>query len=85
MNGWQKFFKLLKYPNELKTNNKYLSKEDPEAFATLLKFLARIEDNLHYLEKQQYIELTKDFRADQIISNDFLYFLWVSMKKSVKN
>lgn len=73
MNDQQNFFKLLKYSNELKINNKYLDKEDPEAFDTLLKFLVRIEDNLHYSEKQEYIELTKDFLADQITADDFSY------------
>lgn len=73
MNEQQNFFKLLKYSNELKRNNKYLDKEDPEAFDTLLKFLVRIENNLHYSEKQEYIELAKDFLADQITADDFSY------------
>ena len=73
MNEQQNFFKLLKYSNELKRNNKYLDKEDPEAFDTLLKFLVRIEDNLHYLEKQEYINLAKDFIDDQITADDFSY------------
>jgi hypothetical protein len=73
MNDQQKFFKLLKYSNKLKRNNRYLDKEDPEAFDTLLKFLVRIEDNLHYSEKQEYIELAKDFLADQITADDFSY------------
>ena len=73
MNDQQNFFKLLKYSNELKRNNKYLDKEDPEAFDTLLNFLVRIEDNLHYSEKQEYIELAKDFLADKITADDFSY------------
>ena len=73
MNEQQNFFKLLKCSNELKKNNKYLDKEDPEAFDILLKFLVRIEDNLHYSEKQEYIELAKDFLADQITADDFSY------------
>ena len=73
MNDQQNFFKLLKCSNELKNNNKYLDKEDPEAFDTLLKFLVRIEDNLHYSEKQEYIELAKYFLADQITADDFSY------------
>ena len=73
MNEQQNFFKLLKYSNELKRNNKYLDKEDREAFDTLLKFLVRIEDNLHYSEKQEYIELAKEFLADQITADDFSY------------
>lgn len=73
MNDQQNFFKLLKYSNELKINNKYLNKEDPEAFDNLLKFLVRIEDNIHYSEKHEYIELAKDFLADQITADDFSY------------
>jgi hypothetical protein len=39
----------------------------------LLNFSVRIEDNLHYSEKQEYIELAKDFLADQITADDFSY------------
>ena len=73
MNDQQKFFKLLEYSNGLKIRNKYLNKEDPEAFDILLKFLEKIEDNLHYSEKQEYIELAKDFLADKITADDFSY------------
>jgi len=73
MNDQQNFFKLLKYSNKLKRNNKYLSKQDPEAFDTLLKFLVIIEDNFHYSEKHEYINLAKDFLADQITADDFSY------------
>lgn len=38
MNEEQKFFKLLKYSNELKKNKKSLDEEDPEAFDMLLHF-----------------------------------------------
>jgi len=38
----QKFFKLLADFNELKKTNKYLQKEDPEAFNVLLNFLVTI-------------------------------------------
>ena len=47
--------------------------EDPEVFDSLLKFLVRIENNLHYSEKQEYIELAKNFLADQITADDFSY------------
>jgi hypothetical protein len=73
MNDQQNFFKLLKYSNKLKINNKYLSKQDPEAFDTLLKFLVIIENNFHYSEKHEYINLAKDFLADQITADDFSY------------
>jgi hypothetical protein len=73
MNKQQKFFKLLKYSNELEKNKKSLRKKDFEAFRTLLNFLVTIERNLHYLEKQEYIELAKDFLTDQITADDFSY------------
>ena len=73
MNEQQNFFKLLKYSNELKKNKKSLPKKDPEAFNVLLNFSVTIEDNLHYSEKQEYIELAKDFLADQITADDFSY------------
>jgi hypothetical protein len=73
MNEQQKFFKLLKYSNELKKNKKSLRKKDFEAFNVLLNFSVRIERNLHYSEKQEYIELAKDFLTDQITADDFSY------------
>ena len=73
MNDQQNFFKLLKYSNELKKNKKSLRKKDSEAFNLLLNFSVTIETNLHYSEKQEYIELAKDFLADQITADDFSY------------
>jgi hypothetical protein len=67
----QRFFKLLKYSNELKRNNKYLDKEDPEAFDTLLKFLVTIAENFHYSEKHEYINLAKDFLDNKITADNF--------------
>ncbi|MCI5119574.1 MAG: hypothetical protein D3913_16880, partial [Candidatus Electrothrix sp. LOE1_4_5] len=72
MNPQQHFLKLLKYSNELK-KNKSLKNEDPEVFDVFLDFLVRIERNLHYLEKQEYINLAKDFLDDQITADDFSY------------
>ena len=73
MNDQQNFFKLLKYSNELKKNKKSLRKKDSEAFDILLKFLVIIENNFHYSEKHEYINLAKDFLADQITADDFSY------------
>lgn len=50
-----------------------MDKEDPEAFNLLLNFSVTIETNLHYSEKQEYIELAKNFLADQITADDFSY------------
>ncbi len=50
-----------------------LRKEDPEVFDVFLDFLVRIERNLHYLEKQEYSNLAKDFLDDQVTADDFSY------------
>ena len=42
------FFKLLNYSDKLKRNNKFVGKDDPEAFATLLKFLSKIVNNFQF-------------------------------------
>ena len=73
MNEQQKFFKLLKYSNELKKNKKSLRKKDFEAFNVLLDFSVIIANNFHYSEKHEYINLAKDFLADQITADDFSY------------
>lgn len=46
MNEQQKFFKLLKYSNELKKNKKSLRKKDFESFNLLLNFSVTIKNNL---------------------------------------
>lgn len=65
------FFKLLEISNELEKNNKSLAKEDPVAFKIFFNFLVRIEENLHYSEKQKYIKLAKDFLEDKITADSF--------------
>jgi hypothetical protein len=71
MNEETIFFQLLKYLNELEKNQKYLMKEDPKAFAALSKFLVRMEDNLHWEVKHEYIELIGDFLDGNIEADDF--------------
>jgi hypothetical protein len=73
MNEQKRFFQLLKYSNELRKDNKYLKKEDPDSFKVLLHFSATIEDNFHYSEKHEYINLAKNFLDDQITADDFSY------------
>lgn len=50
-----------------------MAKQDPEAFDTLLEFESIIEENFHYSENHEYINLAKDFLADQITADDFSY------------
>ena len=39
----------------------------------LVNFSAKIETNLHYSQKQEYIELAKSFLVAQITADDFSY------------
>lgn len=65
------FLELLEISNELKKNKKFLSDEDPKAYKIFLNFLVRIEEDLHYLEKQKYLKLAKDFLENRITSDYF--------------
>ena len=65
MNQHQEFLTLLQLSNELKKKNKSLQKTDPEAFQVFLHFLVRIERNLHYSEKQEYMNLAKYFLENE--------------------
>ena len=64
----KKFFSLLRQSNELKKNKNSL---DPEASDMLLDFLVTIRNNFHFSERREYIDLAKDFLADQMTADDF--------------
>lgn len=73
MTKQQQFFELLNYSNELKQKKNSLYQTDREAFNLLLHFSVIIETNLHYFEKQEYIELIKNFLSNQVTTEDFSY------------
>ena len=72
-NNKKELFKLLKYSKQLRNNNKYLFKEDPEKSDKLLTFLVIIENNLHVRQKNKYIELIKIFLHNNIDAEDFSF------------
>ena len=61
----KKFFSLLRQFNEMK-------ELDPEESDMLLDSLETIRNNFHFSERREYIDLAKDFLADQITADDFL-------------
>lgn len=73
INNNQEFFKLLKYSNELRKNNKSLFKENPEKSRKLSRFLIIIEENLHLRQKDKYIELMEIFLNNKIDAEDFSF------------
>ena len=73
INNKQELFKLLKYSNELRKNNKSLFKENPEKSRKLSRFLIIIEENLHLRQKDKYIELMEIFLNSNIDAEDFSF------------
>ena len=71
MNENKKFFELLKYSNELKTKSESLELINIKNFETLVMFLVRVEENLHYLNRKEYIELLENFLTRKINLTDF--------------
>jgi hypothetical protein len=78
----KKFFSLLSQLNELKKNKKAetpiliagrIPSFDPEASDMLFDSMNTIRNNFHFSERQEYIDLAKDFLADQITADDFSY------------
>ena len=76
----KKFFSLLSQLNELKKNKKAetpiliagrIPSFDPEASDMLFDSMNTIRNNFHFSERREYIDLAKDFLADQITADDF--------------
>ena len=75
----KKFFSLLRQLNELENTETLtliagrIPSLDPEESDMLLDSLETIRNNFHFSERQEYIDLAKDFLADQITADDFSY------------
>ena len=76
----KKFFSLLRPLNELEKNTETptliadrISSLDPEESDMLLDSMETSRNNFHFSERQEYIDLAKDFLADQITADDFSY------------
>jgi len=73
----KKFFSLLRQLNELENTETptliagRIPSLDPEESDMLLDSLETIRNNFHFSERQEYIDLAKDFLADQITADDF--------------
>ncbi len=73
----KKFFSLLRQLNELENTETptlivgWIPSLDPEESDMLLDSLETIRNNFHFSERQEYIDLAKDFLADQITADDF--------------
>ena len=66
----KEFFSLLRQSNSLDLG---ASDFDLKKNKKLLDFSSAIRDNFHFSERQEYIDLAKDFLADQISAQDFCF------------
>jgi len=74
------FFSLLRRFNEIEKNKNTetptsidgrIPSLDPEESVMFLDYMKTIRNSFHFSERQEYIDLAKDFLADQITADDF--------------
>ena len=82
----EEYIKLLNYQQALKKQNKDLQKLDPIKYSKLRKYSARISEHLHWSQKNEYLQLIKDFLNFKIdgkkFDNKFSKMVRVIEKKS---
>ena len=61
----------LNYQQELKKQNKSLRTQDPIKYSKLRKYSARISQYLHWSQKNDYLQLIKDFLNSKIDGKEF--------------
>ena len=61
----------LNYQQELKKQNKSLRTQDPIKYSKLRKYSARISEYLHWSQKDEYLQLIKDFLNSKIDGKEF--------------
>jgi len=62
---------LLNYQQELKKQNKSLITQDPIKYSKLLKYSVRISEYLHWSQKNDYLQLIRDFLNYKIDGKEF--------------
>ena len=61
----------LNYQQELKKQNKSLRTQDPIKYSKLLQYSARINEYLHWSQKNEYLQLIKNFLNSKIDGKEF--------------
>lgn len=69
--NYQKHIKLIKYRNELRKQGKLLILEDRKKAIELSEYTIRILDQLHWLNRNQYLQLIMDFLNSKLDGNQF--------------
>jgi len=69
--NYEEHIQLLNYQQELKKQNKSLRTQDPIKYSKLQKYSARISEYLHWSQKNEYLQLIKDFLNYKIDGKEF--------------
>jgi hypothetical protein len=69
--NFDEHIQLLNYQQELKKQNKLLITHDPETYSKLLHYSVLISDYLHWSEKNDYLQLIRDFLNSKIDGKEF--------------
>jgi len=67
----EEYIQLLKSQQALKKQNKSLKTEDPIKYSKLRKYSAKISEYLHWSQKNQYLQLIKDFLNYKMDGKEF--------------
>jgi len=67
----EEYIELLNYQQALKQQNKSLRTQDPIKYSKLRKYSARISEYLHWSQKNEYLQLIKDFLNFKIDGKEF--------------
>ncbi len=67
----REYIQLLNYQQELKKQNKSLRTQDPIKYSKLRKYSVRISKDLHWSQKNEYLQLIKDFLNSKIDGKEF--------------
>ena len=67
----EEYIQLLNYQQTLRKQNKSLKIEDPIKYSRLRKYSAKINEYLHWSQKNEYLQLITDFLNFKIDGNEF--------------
>lgn len=67
----EEYIELLNYQQALKKQNKSLRTQDPIKYSKLRKYSARISEYFHWSQKNEYLQLIKDFLNFKIDGKEF--------------
>jgi len=69
--NYQKYIELLKYDESLRKQNKFLEDENRLKYLELKNYSLQINEHLHWSQKNDYLQLIKDFLSFKIDGKKF--------------